>query len=401
MTRTECCTSSTGWLQTLLIFVWLIPLSLTHATALLIKGKTAEIKVKVVYVKAGAGNAFIDRGRLYQGDMVTILSKENLSSWVQIQSGRVTGYVPLKVLRFDTQDASQVTDPNLLRRLEDYEYDSQGRRVKRTGERAGSGEQRGERETSKATSHANQRSPITMRFSLGVGRFERSFSSNAPIQSILSKAAAEPLVLTTLAELNYNVTAQYLFTARFLDYRLGLTQLQTPVLNEGLAFDIKNEGQLFELVGMIQWNRTNVSASGGPILSIQRHQFQPTEPVPIFLSSLSTSIGIQTVLTASIPGADISLIAAYASTIDSSQNPETSGNLQSGRLWSLRTLINVSISDQFAGTLEGLVSHEEIERAGVVSHIDSITDPNNELLYTASKDINLLSAVLVGMRWTP
>ena len=56
-------------------------------TELLVEGKTAEVGVDVVYVKAGAGVAFVNKGRLYRGDLVKILSKKNLSNWVHIQSG--------------------------------------------------------------------------------------------------------------------------------------------------------------------------------------------------------------------------------------------------------------------------------------------------------------------------
>jgi hypothetical protein len=388
-------------LHILLLTICTIPPMHADATALLVKGKTAEISVKVVYVKAGAGKAFVNRGRLYQGDLVTILSKKNLSSWVEIQSGRVKGYVPLKVLRFDTRTAPNSTDLNQLRRLEDYEYDTEGRRIKHSGDRAGSGEQEKQRALAQAKLDGRHNSPVTINLGIGAGRFQRFFSSNAPVQSILSKAEAEPVVFTTQAELNYRVSSKYQLSARFLDYRLGLTQLQTPVLNEGLPFDIDNEGQLLAVAGSFSWNRTNLGIAGGPVLSIQRHQFRRTEPLPIFLSSLTTSIGIQAVLTAHVPGANMMLMGEYGNALNSSQTPESGGSLQSGYTWSVRAIIDVPINDMLSGTLEGLMSHEEVERAGQGSHVDNITDPNNELLYTASRDINQLSAVLIGIRWVP
>ena len=384
----------------LLTICTIMPL-LAHSTALLVKGKTAEIKVKLVYVKAGAGKAFVNRGRLYKGDLVSILSKKNLSSWVEIQSGRVKGYVPLKVLRFDTRSEPKSTDPDQLRRLEDYEYDADGRRIKHNGERAGSGEQAKNKVPTQAESDGINKLPLTIDLGLGIGRFERSFNSNAPVQSLLSKALAEPLVFTTQIELNYRFDATYQLSARFLDYRLGLTQLQTPVLNEGRSFDITNEGQRLALAGRVVWNRTNLGIAGGPVLSIQRHQFQRTEPVPIFLSSLTTWIGIQGVFTARVPGANLTLIGEYGNALDSSQAPEAGGPLQSGDSWSVRAMVDVPINDFLSGTLEGLMSHAAVERAGIASHIDTVTDPNNELVYTASRDVNKLSAVLIGIRWLP
>ena len=210
--------------------LFLISPSTAIGTELLVEGKTAEIKIDVVYVKTGAGKAFIDRGRLYKGDLVTILSKENLSNWVQIQSGRLTGYIPLKVLRFDTRTTQQNTEPNMLRRLQDYEYDPSGRRIKRSGEPVGSGEAKTEKAPQVPHNLSNEQTATILRFGIGFGQFERTFSSNAPIQSILSRAQAKPLVLTTFAELNYLMSSRYVLAVRFVDYLGGAEPKPTTPL---------------------------------------------------------------------------------------------------------------------------------------------------------------------------
>ena len=119
----------------------LISSGYSEATELLVEGKTAEIKLKLVNVKAGPGKAYINNGRLYKGDRVTILNKENLSTWVRIESGKIVGFVPLKVLRFEQSTPEKQGTANRIRRLEEYTYNENGKRLHRgSGERVGSGE---------------------------------------------------------------------------------------------------------------------------------------------------------------------------------------------------------------------------------------------------------------------
>ena len=188
--------------QILTLFLFSMLLVLLPAqgstTELLVEGKTAEVGVDVVYVKAGAGVAFVNKGRLYRGDLIKILSKKNLSNWVHIQSGRIKGYVPLKVLRFDTRDNRAITDPNMIRRFEEYQYDDAGRRIKRTGERVGSGETDKAPRSKAATSQTRIPHPIELKFALGVGRFERHFQSNAPVQRVHYRVHAQPVDVTRL-----------------------------------------------------------------------------------------------------------------------------------------------------------------------------------------------------------
>ena len=88
----------------------------------------------------------------------------------------------------------------------------------------------------------------------GVGQFERRFRSNVELRSILSKAEAKPIVLTTGLHFTYAWSPDYFASVSFLDYRFGATELQTSVLNENQAFEITNEGQLIEFTPMYQWH---------------------------------------------------------------------------------------------------------------------------------------------------
>ena len=75
------------WLV-LCCLVWLIGPSIAYASESASSKITAVIKVEVAFVKAGPGAAYVDRGRLYKGDRVQILERENLSDWVQIRFGK-------------------------------------------------------------------------------------------------------------------------------------------------------------------------------------------------------------------------------------------------------------------------------------------------------------------------
>ena len=111
-----------------------------HASELASSKITAEIKVDLAFVKAGPGSAYVDRGRLYKGDRVQILERENLSDWVRIRFGKLEGYVALKVLRFRNRSTKNIHDPNVVRRQSDYGYDDNGLRIDLGGNRVGSGE---------------------------------------------------------------------------------------------------------------------------------------------------------------------------------------------------------------------------------------------------------------------
>ena len=275
-----------------LICLMLISSGYSEATELLVEGKTAEIKLKLVNVKAGPGKAYINNGRLYKGDRVTILNKENLSTWVRIESGKIVGFVPLKVLRFEQSTPEKQGTANRIRRLEEYTYNENGKRLHRgSGERVGSGETVLEKSVSNNANGSSLSKRMSAYLEFGVGQFERRFRSNVELRSILSKAEAKPIVLTTGLHFTYAWSPDYFASVSFLDYRFGATELQTSVLNENQAFEITNEGQLIEFTPMYQWHYAAFSIGAGPSIHLQRHQFQETEPLPLFLTSTSGGSG--------------------------------------------------------------------------------------------------------------
>ena len=257
----------------ILIYFILIPPTYSGAADLLLEGKTAEIKLKVVNVKAGPGKAFVNNGRLYKGDRVTILNKENLSTWVRIESGKIVGFVPLKVLRFSIRKTSDAKNPDRVRRLEEYTYDEDGRRINpESGNRVGSGETIRERKPSKRTGKTKSAGQMSGDLEFGVGQFERQFQSNVEARSILSRTEAKPIVLTTSLSFMYAWSPEFTTSISILDYRLGETELQTPVLNNNQAFGVTNEGQLVSIAPMYHWRQSAFAVGAGPSLHLQHRQ---------------------------------------------------------------------------------------------------------------------------------
>ncbi|MGB0645793.1 MAG: hypothetical protein ACPGQS_01400 [Bradymonadia bacterium] len=382
-----------------LVCLMVNPFGYGEAAELLLEGKTAEIKLKVVNVKAGPGKAFIDNGRLYKGDRVTILNKENLSTWVRIESGKIVGFVPLKVLRFSRPKPENEGTSDRIRRLEDYTYDENGKRLHLgSGDRVGSGETLREKLPNKGAKDSTSSQQMSGYLEFGVGQFERRFQSNVEIRSILSLAEAKPIVLTTGLHFTYAWSPEYTASVSVLDYRFGSTELQTPVLNQNQAFEVTNEGQLIEFSPMYHWRQSAFAIGAGPSLHLQRHQFQESEPVPLFLTSTSGSVGVKLSMDIRIPGAQLTVSGDYGTTIFSSQSANVTTPLSNGTLFVLRARVLIPINDRISLALTGLMSSETIERAGESNHIDTVTDPDTPLTYQTSQEVNRLTTALIGFK---
>ena len=374
--------------------------SATNAAELLSNEIIAEIKVEVTVMKAGPGSAYIDRGRLYKGDLVRILAKENLTDWVRVRAGKLEGYVELGTLRFKRKSTPLTENANVVRRHKDYKYDGDGRRINLKGDRVGSGETQDQRKAMPSQTELDNANALVLSVGFGVGQLERVFRSNSEARSLLSSATAGPVVACSRLAIDYALSEYLSISSRFLDYRMGSTQLQTTALNEGNAFDIDNNGQLMDVRLNAVWSTPKWAIFGGAFAGLHRHSFQETLPIPVFLSSSSTVTGGLVGISIDFGRATMSAEGQYGIVVDSSQSPLKSGDFNNGTLTSVEASVSVPMTDHFAVYLQAQLYQMSITVTGESEHIDTLTDPNQAFTYTAAEEENRLSTVNIGIHWT-
>ena len=66
--------------------------------------------------------------------MIVVLSK-HATDWLHVRVGQIDGYIPLKFVQIIKPSSVTPENLNRERKLNGYEYDDQGRRLKPNGER--------------------------------------------------------------------------------------------------------------------------------------------------------------------------------------------------------------------------------------------------------------------------
>ena len=88
---------------------------------------------------SGPSVAYSNRGRVYQGEFVTILEVTSNQEWAKVNTpAGMLGW--LRVSQLQRPQDQVATDPGRRRRQTEYRYDAQGRRVNSAGQAIGSGQ---------------------------------------------------------------------------------------------------------------------------------------------------------------------------------------------------------------------------------------------------------------------
>jgi len=359
----------------------------------------AEVKVDMTVMKAGPGSAYIDRGRLYRGDIVRILAKENLSDWVRVRAGKLEGFIQIKTLQFQRNRIQNNANSNVIRRHKDYEYDSDGRRVNLGGDWVGSGETNRSRRLTPSEQDASAQQQPRVSVGLGVGQLKRAFRSNSEVRSLLSSTSAGPVVFNSSVKIDYQFHPLFEASVSLLDYRLGQTTLQTVVLNEGNPFVIDNDGQILDVGMSLRWATLGWMIKGGPFLGWHRHAFQETQPMAVFLSASTVIIGGFLGASLDFGRASLGIETKYGKVLNSAQTPLKGGELNSGTQLSITAIAAVPLNQSLSIYLQAQLYQITVTYVGVSEHIDALTDPGQILSYTASEEENRLSSMNLGVTW--
>ena len=134
----------------LILSLGLIDTSITHAqsnrwsggargTAARVIGQRWRVQSNQADIFSGPSVAYSKRGRVYQGEFITILEVTGNQEWAKINTpAGMQGWI--RVSQLSRPQDQIAKDPGRRRRQTEYRYDAQGRRVNSGGQVVGSGQ---------------------------------------------------------------------------------------------------------------------------------------------------------------------------------------------------------------------------------------------------------------------
>lgn len=354
----------------------------------------ARVTADRASVLAGAGVAFVERARVFRGDIIDVLSK-HATDWLHVRVGKIDGYIPLKFVQIIKRSSVTQENPNRERKLNVYEYDDEGRRLKANGQRAGRGdapESHGEK-----TIISNQFSDrFSISLNIGPLQNETLFESNAEPASLLRYAKANPIHVASLLDLRFRWSPSITLQLDAMDYRGGKTELQTTLLNGGAPFFLANDGQIIRACGIFERHFEGWMIGAGPIISFVNHRFQQSEPSILFLSSTRWTLGGSLKLSLKTRDFHLRVESHLSVPLTLNQEPVTSGTLRGGHSLGASTQLLIPINKHYRISLLGLLSRDRSTFEGPNNHVDSVSLPDTILAYTSARYTVTLYTFLLG-----
>ena len=110
-----------------------------RGTAARIIGQRWKVGIASADLFAGPSVAYSKKGRVYEGEQVTILEVTRSQEWAKVSTpAGIQAWI--KVANLDRPQDQVAQDPGRYRRQTQYAYDAQGRRINNNGQAAGSGQ---------------------------------------------------------------------------------------------------------------------------------------------------------------------------------------------------------------------------------------------------------------------
>ena len=405
---------------------------------------SAVVHVDRAEVRAGAGDAYVSRGRAYDGDTLRVIRRTGDGAWLEVEVDGLRGWVRARVVTLRKAGRVAPTDAGRSRRESNYSYDERGRRLRPDGTPMGSGEGTDKRakgrskpapepepeaepepEPERPGRRGGPRRPSPtpedvegleaeegdtvddgasmwrLSATVGFGQARRMFDSDITVASALQhgefqasgllvdlQARATPLpYLAVQASLTHHATGSTRVPAA---PDLGLN-VPVEVGVGGLAvgldavgrYALSDDAAVEALVGARWW----------------RQSVEATRPFPLFLTNDHTLVALGGGGEVALP-LDLSLCgrAAYLHPVAESQSPVAGGALKSGSGFELAADLAWAVTPEWAVTLGGRVLRSRVERAGDSKHVDTHVDP--PVGYTQARETQTIQGALVGARWT-
>ncbi|MEZ4431986.1 MAG: SH3 domain-containing protein [bacterium] len=378
--------------------------------------EVARVMSDFAEVRAGPGEAYVSRGRVYQGDRVEVQRRSDTGAWVEVVAGGgVTGWLrskDIKIVPGEKPAGAAATDAGRDRRQTNYTYDENGRRRRLDGRAAGSGE--GARTqtpedvdlddfgaaTVVSSGGGGGASALSLRVSLGAGQMARQFSSNAPANSLLALVEARPLGFGAEVAVEYVPLWFLAVRGGFRDLRFAETRLQTPRYNGGAPFGLAVDRQeaLLDVGGRYPFGDGFAGVYVGGRFA--RQAFQELQPVPLLLTTTTIGLGAGAEAGWRLGPVDVAARGGVVLPFVVDQAPADSGEpsalgFEAGAevAWSFMPGLSVVGSGQF--------SRLTIDHSGPATQVDPAVTAAGGSTYTVAKTVDTVFGGGLGVRWQP
>lgn len=363
-------------------------------------------------VRAGPGEAYVSRGRVYLGDRVEVTRRADTGGWVEVMAaGGVQGWLRSKDMQIvpGEKAASEVVDAGRDRRQTNYTYDKDGRRRRLDGRPVGSGE--GARtETPEdldlddfsggglgAAGGSGAAALLSVRVSLGASQMQRMFSSNAAANSLLSLVESRPLGFG--AEVSAEYVPLWFLAVRggFRDVRFAETELQTARYNNGQPFGLAVDRQeaLVDVAGRYPFGAGHAGVYVGGRFA--RQAFQELQPVPLLLTTTTLGLGAGAEVAWAFGAVDVGARGGVVLPLSVDQAPVDSGE-PDALGFEAGVEVAYALSAAWAVVVSGQFSKVTIEHQGPATQVDRVATPAGPT-YTQARTVDTVWGGGLGVRW--
>ncbi len=379
------------------------PLPLDAPRAAAGGARPGTILVDYAEVNAGPGAAYVSRGRVYQGDRVQVLQRDETGGWMEIQSGGLQGWVRTRFVELGEGGAAAPLDAGRDRRETNYTYDEQGRRLFPDGRPMGSGEGAGDLAGDDADEGPGPGAGAglpTVRLGILAASLERTFQSNIGLGSALRDLRAGPAaygveLAVDWAPLRYLAVRGVFRDLRFADASVPANPafgFDEPVT---MAVDAQ-EGAL-DVVGRYPLLDGWIGAYAGAHLL--RTAFQATQPFALFLDYVYVGIGAGGAAGYTLGPVDLTVRGGVVLPLSVSQSPQEGGDAASDG-GTVSGEVAWRLTPAWAVVGSGFYTALTTDITGGGTHQDSVTrDPPAG--YDAARVTDTAVGGGLGVRWSP
>jgi hypothetical protein len=365
--------------------------------------RPGTILVDYAEIHAGPGAAYVSRGRVYQGDRVRVLQRDETGGWMEVESGGLRGWVRTRFVELGEGGGEAPRDAGRDRRETNYRYDERGRRLFPDGRPMGSGEGAGEVADDGDEAAPDRRGGLPLpavRLSLLAAGLDRTFQSNIGQGSALRDLSAAPAaygveLAVDWAPLRYVAVRGVFRDLRFADATVPANPafgFDDPVT---MAVDAQ-EGAL-DVIGRYPILDGWIGAYAGA--HVLRTAFQATQPFAIFLDYLYVGLGAGGAAGYTLGPVDLTVRGGVVLPLSVSQSPQEGGDASSDGA-TVSGEVAWRLTPAWAVVGSGFYTALTTDITGGGTHQDSVTrDPPAG--YDAARATDTALGGGLGVRWSP
>jgi hypothetical protein len=349
-----------------------------------VRDRQARVIAQYVDVRAGASAAYVVNGRVYRDETFSVRGERG-KKWVEVVTGKVRGWIPMEaIVILGPHGVALVggkVDAGRDRRLRDYRYNADGRRLTRD-EFTGSGEGTRTRPIQELSLFGE--GMFTAVIGSAIGKIERVFRSNAPPDSVLADVRLKPSGLVVFADIDWSWQDWLKIRFSGSDLRWASSKVRLNAQADS-AFSMSAEAQEGTADTTLSYTRPMWRISGLVGIGMQRLKFRPTQPTVLALSTTTLGIhgGVEVAVRKSRFEGRVRI--CYGRTQYVSQSPLTSGN-GTGDYSRLETALTYWFHSSWGLRLNGRRVARQLNFTGEGDHTDQLSDANAPYSYTRAQE---------------